>query len=237
MTCDYYITGKNGFIGKALVKYLTDRGNNIIDEIQPGCIVIHLAAYGNHYFQTDVKKIEKANITDLIELVEKSREVKKLYNISTSSITLPKQTMYSASKLFGETFINSLNDDRFINVRPYSVYGPGEADHRFIPTVIRCLQDGRVMKLDPHATHDWIYVDDFIEAMLEGYTSIGTGGSYRNIEVVQMLEYISGVQLNYTEATLRDYDIKNWVCFDGVPSRSLFDGLKQTYESFTQKNP
>jgi len=144
--------------------------------------------------------------------------------------------MYSASKLYGELFIESLKDERFVNVRPYSVYGPGEADHRFIPTVIRCLLSGEVMKLDPHATHDWIYVYDFIEAMFEGYTDIGTGDSYTNMDVVEMLEGISGRLLNFQPATLRNYDTQKWVCRVGVPHRTLSSGLKQTYESITRKD-
>ena len=227
----YKITGKNGFIGKHIVKYVGEE--NLCDEIEPGCTVIHLAAYGNHYFQSEPEKILKANIIDLIELVKEAQEigVEKFYNISTSSITLPVQTMYSASKLFGETYIDSLKDERFVSVRPYSVYGEGEAAHRFIPTVIRHLKSGDKMKLDVQARHDWIYIRSFVEAMFDGYKNIGTGVSHSNWEIVQSLEKISGKQLNYEESNLRNYDTLDWVCKTPVPHISIFDGLKQTYDA------
>jgi len=171
----YKITGAGGFIGKNLVKYLGEE--NICSDFSNGCTVIHLAAYGNHYFQSEPEKIIKANVTDLFDLIKLSISsgVGKFYNVSTSSIALPIQTMYSASKLFGETIIDSLNDNRFVNVRPYSVYGIGEAAHRFIPTVIRHLRSGEKMYLDTDACHDWIFCEDFIKGMLAGYKNVGTG--------------------------------------------------------------
>lgn len=125
-------------------------------------------------------------------------------------------------------------DKPIVNIRPYSVYGPGEAQHRFIPTVIRALQTGETIPLDVHAKHDWIFVEDFIDAMFAGHTDIGTGESFSNLQVVHALQEISGKMLNYQPAVLRNYDNKDWKCPVGVPHRSLYEGLKQTYESFTR---
>ena len=230
---NFKVTGKNGFIGKHVCQFIKDIGGNITEELCYGCTVVHLAAYGNHYFQTESDKIIKANIIDLKKLIDESLQnnVEKFYNISTSSITLPIQTMYSASKLFGETVINSLKDERFVNVRPYSVYGEGEAEHRFIPTVIRHLKSGEVMQLDPYATHDFIYVYDFINALFEGYKNIGTGISNTNLQIVQYLENISGKKLNYEKKKLRSYDNEKWVCQTSVPHMSIYEGLKKTYDA------
>ena len=88
------------------------------------------------------------------------------------------------------------------------------------------------MKLDRNACHDWIYIDDFIEAMLSGSTEIGTGIKTKNIAVVRMLENISGLKLNYQPAQLREYDNEDWVCPDGVNYKiDLFTGLKKVYDS------
>lgn len=232
----YFITGKGGFIGRNIVKYVGEV--NVVNQFENGCAVIHLSAYGNHHFQTDVEKIIQANITDLIHLVNEAFifNVSKFYNFSTSSVTLPVQTMYSASKLFGETLINSINDERFVNIRPYSVYGIGEAEHRFIPTVIRHLYSGEKMQLDPLPKHDWIFCDDFIQAMFLGHKYIGTGLGYSNLQIVEMLQDISGKKLNYEEKKLRVYDNFNWVCKQGVPHRFIYEGLKKTYESFRKKD-
>jgi len=232
---EYFITGRNGFIGKHICQFVKNIGGDIVDEITEGCAVIHLAAYGNHYFQQDPEKIIKANIIDLGGLIQAALKlnVTKFYNTSTSSVTLPTQTMYSASKLFGETLINSLKDERFVNVRPYSVYGPGEAAHRFIPTVIRHLKSGETMQLDMHPQHDFIHVEDFTKALFDGFAEIGTGYKYSNIEIVKMLEQISGKTLNYEIVKgLRNYDNFDWICKRGVPHRYIYEGLKQTYEYY-----
>lgn len=233
MKCNYYATGLGGFIGRNLSKHIDVQRYQSNKEGE--YVVIHLSAYGNHYYQDNIGDIIQANILDLLKMVSECDErLVKFYNISTSSVTLPKQTMYSASKLFGETFIDALNDERFVNVRPYSVYGPGEADHRFIPTVIRHLHSGEEMLLDTKARHDWIHVDDFIKAMLAGYTSVGTGVNYSNLEIVEMLEIISGKKLNYKESRLRSYDNYSWRSPVSVPHRHIYEGLKNTYESFTR---
>lgn len=241
----YYITGANGFIGTAICNYLSSLGDDVVKmphdtwmfSFDKDSVVIHLAAYGNHYHQTDKEQIITANVHTLYRLLESfsKSNAQGFVNISSSSVTLPVQTLYSASKLFGEQLVKSYNDDRMINVRPYSVYGPGEAPHRFIPTVIRHLQTGEVMPLSISSFHDWIYIDDFVDALFSGSIDIGTGISTPNIKVVQMLEEISGKKLNYdTGNKLRSYDTNFWECKNPVPARSLYDGLKQTYDSFTR---
>jgi len=243
----YYVTGANGFIGKHMVKYLEGQGHEVVkvgrevnvelylvDDTEP-FEFIHLAAYGNHYDQTHHRSIIHANIGAVHNIaiaLHESKNCKKFYNISTSSIQLPKDTLYSVSKRFGELMVESYNDERFVNIRPYSVYGPGEADHRFIPTVIRALKTGETIQLDEKARHDWVYIDDFIRAMFAGYKMIGTGASCTNLDIVHLLESISGNKLKFEMAHLRSYDTNRWECVKGVPHRPLREGLKQTYESF-----
>lgn len=240
----YYVTGANGFIGKHVVKYLQDKGHEVVPvkrgfmghiqhlPIDKEFVFVHLSAYGNHYNQQDPYEIKRANIDSVLAVTDfcKHEKCRKLYNISTSSIQLPKQTLYSTSKHFGELMVESCNDPRFVNVRPYSVYGPGEAAHRFIPTVIRALRNDETIQLDEDAEHDWIFVEDFVEAMFSGYTQIGTGQSKSNLEILKILQEISGKILTYTPAKLRSYDTKDWVCKKGVPHISIEEGLKLTYE-------
>lgn len=235
----YYVTGANGFIGQHVCEYL--KGQDIRKIKHSHCpftfekdsVVIHLAAYGNHSTQRSITDMIASNIKTLYFMLDAFRlsEAKVFYNFSTSSVTLKHQTLYSASKLMGEQIVNSYNDPRMVNIRPYSVYGPGEAANRFIPTVIRCLKTGEQMNLDCDATHDWIYVTDVIRLMFEGKTDLGTGTKFTNMQVVRMLEQISGKELNYNPVkNIRPYDNDDWVCPSINKALSLFEGLKLTYE-------
>ncbi len=237
----------NGFIGTALSNYLQERGDIAIGLgreifrhkffIHKPDYIIHLAAYGNHSFQTDEEKTIHTNINFGFEMLQNSIDIdyKKFYNISSSSVTLPQQTLYSATKFsmekIAEVFAAKYNKP-IVNVRPYSVYGPGEATFRFIPKVIDCLLNGEEMIVDENATHDWIYIDDFIKAMLAGETEVGTGIKTSNKEIVQMLEDISGKKLDYVPGKFRDYDNSNWVAAKGVKHISLCEGLEKTFNHY-----
>lgn len=245
----YAITGSSGFIGSALRRRLEDSGHvvhsitrdqlrsvdllaawideNKIDE------VFHLSAYGNHFNQTDQKEILRTNILFTLNVFKASGS-RKVYSFSTSSVTLPARTLYSISKMAGE-WISGLFPN-VINIRPYSVYGPGEAAHRFIPTVCRCLKTGEQMTLDESATHDWILISDFIDALLAGHTTIGTGQHYTNLRVVNILEYISGKKLNYVPGSLRPYDNADWVAPVSVPHISIEEGLFKTYNYYRDRS-
>lgn len=243
----HYITGAGGFIGQHVVKRLQDEGHEVILVKRPitafklsmeeNFVLIHLAGYGNHHHHSGVDSMIQANILDLDYLLRYGINSKcvKFYNVSTSAIQLPTKTLYSATKLVGELMVEAWKIDRFVNVRPFSVYGPGEADHRFIPTVIRALHSGEIVQLDPYAVHDWIYVADFIDAMFKGYTRIGHGMEWTNLEVVKELEAISGKLLNYQVTKLRSYDTKSWSSDQPVPGRSFTEGLIKTYEYFIKQ--
>lgn len=243
----YAISGSSGFIGTALSKRLEQSGNTVIsigrfllgekkhlrslfDSKNPDYIV-HLASYGNHYNQQDFAETVKANIINLHNLLSVSHKV-PVYNFSSSSVTLLAKTPYSITKLCGEQICDLFPNA--VSIRPYSVYGPGEAEFRFIPTVIRALNSGEQITVDENATHDWIYIEDFITAFLKGYTEIGSGEKYTNMQIVQALEKISGKKLNYKPGKLRSYDNENWVCPLGVPHRSIEDGLQETYLHYTR---
>jgi nucleoside-diphosphate-sugar epimerase len=236
----YQVTGSNGFIGKHLCNYLESNGNEVIkikrdlSNVKNEGTIIHLAAYGNHSNQTDLNEMLNANIHMLVKLISKTKKCERFINVSTSSVTLKNQTGYSLTKALGELIING-KDKRYSNVRPYSVFGEGEADFRLIPTIIRCLKTGENMQLVTDATHDYIHVSDFIKAMLGGYKEIGSGIKTTNLEIVRILEKISGKELKFVEVKgLRPYDNNNWYSLNPVPTMPLFHALRQTYEYYTK---
>ena len=246
---NYYISGQSGFLGQAITKYLLSKKNFVYNIPKGQSIyelrslfyftkpdyIIHLAAYGNQYYQKDFIETVKANIIGTYNLLEAAEayDYKVFYNLSTSSVTFfAKPTYYSITKLCAEQLAGMYK--RVINVRPYSIYGPGEQKHRLIPIVIDCLNTGAEMVLDEKACHDWVYIDCAVEAILNGVTQIGTGVKTTNLEVVRMLEGISGKKLKYKPGHLRSYDNEDWVCKQGVKDIGLHEGLKRTYEYYTK---
>jgi nucleoside-diphosphate-sugar epimerase len=246
---NYYISGISGFLGTAITKYLVKKDEEVFSIPRNSSIkdlktlfnyinpdyIIHLAAYGNQCYQKDFKETVKANIIGTYNLLEAAKgfDYKTFYNLSTSSVTFfDKPTYYSITKLCGEQLAGMYKN--VVSVRPYSIYGPGEQDHRLIPTVISCLNTGGEMILDEKACHDWVYIDSAVEALFSGAVKIGTGIKTSNLEVVKMLEDISGKKLKYTSGTLRVYDNEDWVCKEGVKDIGLYEGLKRTYEYYSK---
>ena len=244
---NYFISGSSGFIGTAIKNHLLAQGKSVYTIPRDRSIkqltnlfkyanpdyIIHLSSYGNHHYQDNFIEMVRANITGTYNLLEAAKDFsyKKFYNFTTSSVMLKDQTHYSITKFCGEQLSKMYAN--VVNIRPYSVYGPGEADHRFIPTVIRCLNSGEEMTLDVSATHAWIYIDDLVMAMFLGETEMG-GMCVTNESIVTILEQISGKKLKYIQGIMRGYDSNNWVQPKPICYTSLYEGLKQTYEYYTK---
>jgi nucleoside-diphosphate-sugar epimerase len=195
--------------------------------------------------------------------VTKNIDYKIFINCSTSSVygdkdhfmrennSLDGKDFYSITKQIGEllvrAFVNKY-DRPIVNIRPFSVYGPGEADYRFIPTVIRCIKKNEPMKLAP-GMHDWIYVEDLIDAIFavqEGINdvkglavNIGTGTQYDNYDVVKHLAMLAKVDMNKLKIehikSLRSKD--SWVADNSLLHRlgwvqqtSFIDGLTKLWK-------
>jgi len=243
---NYFISGSSGFIGTAIKNHLLLIGEDVytiprnqsIEELtrlfnyaNPDYIM-HLATYGNHYDnQKDFKKMVDVNIFNTYNLLEaaKAFNYKIFYNFTATSIS---GEYYYITKHCAEMLASRY--DKVVNIRPYSVYGPMEANHKLVPTIIRHLNSGEQMTLTENATHAWIFVDDLVRALFEGNTELGGSIKVPNIDMVKILESISGKKLNYIPSILRSYDNNNWQAPEGICYTTLREGLKQTYEYFTR---
>lgn len=263
-------TGSHGFIGSHLVKALEERGDEVYpvgymdflsgqqgfrDLIGDEVIdyVFHLAAYGNMSFQKEyVNDIFNSNLVGTMNLLMGLKDIpyKAFINVSSSSVTLPHQTMYSATKLGAEALCKAFVDEYdkpIVTVRPYSVYGPGEADFRFIPTVFRSCLTGEPMKLAYNPVHDWIYVDDVVKQMIVmcryakevkgDVLDLGTGVPTHNYEIVDRIEKITGKKANIEgNIDFRSFDNGKW--YSRKPLKkftSLDKGLLKTYEYYKKR--
>jgi len=123
-------------------------------------------------------------------------------------------------------------------IRPFSVYGPGEAHERFIPTLYRCWKNGHEMSLGP-GVHDWIYVDDLVlgiqlvsfappEVLRGQVVNLGSGVQNSNEEVVRMFVEIAGPVIVRRVASMRTYDSDCWVA-DITHARETF-GFHPRYD-------
>ena len=267
----WLISGSKGFLGSRLALHLINQGEEVRSiprdllynyyelkqylEAEKPDYIIHLAAWGNHSTQRDLDKTVASNIGCTTTLLQASEDVdyKAFINTSTSSVLLPRQTFYSASKASTEHICHAFFQEHnkpVVSIRPFSVYGIGEANHRFIPNVIRAIKVGAGFDLSPDAKHDWIYIDDFIQGvekivenidLLAGLpVNIGTGLDYSNQEIIDIIERIHGEKLDYViDKNMRSYDSKSWVADNEVLKElgwkqkvSIYEGLKKTYEHY-----
>lgn len=232
--------------------------------------IVHMASYGNHSSQREVDATIQANILNTVNLIEvvKNFPVNSLIITGTSSEygnkkssmnegdLLEPDTLYAAAKASQthlSLYLAREYDLPLVVVRPFSVYGPREADWRFIPTVIKNALYYRILPL-AHGYHDWIYVDDYLRGVmlaelfakdvLKGkIVNIGTGKQYSNRVIVHKLENIMDREIQYElVGKIRSYDKKNWVA-DATLLRSLGwkpyytidSGLEKTYEYYRRK--
>lgn len=253
------LSGSSGFIGKHLEKRLKFLDIEVItlshgkekELPKEFTYFFHLASYGNHANQNDEDLTIFSNIIETQDYLSlcKDTPYEKFIYFSTSSVTLPIQTYYSASKEATERICKAHSQKYtkpIVVIRPYSVYGIGEADHRFIPTVIRCLKSGEQMPIDEYAVHDWIETEDFLDALFiildkgtEFIYEIGTGIQTSNLDVVYLLEEISGKKLNYRKIDgMRPYDTDQWKCdtrkiqeLGWRQKKSLREGLMEVWKN------
>ena len=254
------IIGSNGLIAPVLIKSLKKLGHQVTAlhhndkiDIKDAEYIFYVASYGNQYHQKEPELIMKANVLDYITLLKATRNIayKALIYFSTSSVSLPIQTDYSESKSIGEVLSRGAAKKymkSIISVRPYSVYGEGEADNRFFPTLIRHSKSGEPMPFSD-GWHDWIYVQDFVDALIlvvqnapkfiGKVVQIGTGKQTSNQEIVDMMNIISGGNLHKVESkeAKRPYDTQNWVAdvtslkaLGWEPKYTVYEGLSKMYE-------
>ncbi len=267
------ITGSEGFIGTNLINRLlkenilcipfqrimfsaeVDFLKRELEAINPDYI-FHLASYGNHYFQTEAPLIYEANVSNLFKLLQATKNIKYkgFFNFATTHHNLEAGSWYGSTKAAGEYLVRAFyrqTDKPIVNIRPYSVYGLYEWDFRFIPTIARQIKQGLPITVSD-VTHDWIYVEDFIDGLMEAKKNvrylkgqsigIGTGKRTSNVDVAKTLMKTVGKEVPIISGIKRSYEIaaygeelqstrqKNEVSYN-YNSVPLEVGLKTVYDN------
>lgn len=208
-----------------------------IKKINPNYIY-HCAAYGNHSTQLEFDDIIISNVIKTYSLLRASLNIdyEAFFNISSSSVygkkkmsmketdNLEPDNFYActkaASEFLARPFAKTLGKN-IVNIRPFSIYGPYEKDHRLIPTIIRKLINNEHMELIEPPFHDWTYVKDFVEALdvirdnIETYKgdsiNIGTGRQLTNRQIYDTISDIMDVKTKVRPTkTPRDYESPYW---------------------------
>ena len=254
-----YVTGSNGFIGSHLVKALGKKSVTPIPHAKIKTIKLKsfdrfyfLSAYGNMYSHTNDKKIVQANVSDLIKMILQAdgNPFNSFVYMSTSSVKLPKQTMYSRTKKASEEILLSFAEKYhrpICIIRPYSVTGVGEQEEHLIPTLIRSCLKGEPVNFVPQPTHDFIDVDDVVSGIINlsehharGIFELGSGKKHTNRQVLEIVEKVTGKKANINVVDgIRFYDTDNWVStnfrarsYGWLPKKTLEQSIREQVEAY-----
>lgn len=247
------ITGASGFIGSHLASRFGSNASWLKhDDILQGHTynaerLFFLSTYGNMAHHTDHRMIVKANIADLITVLNGFDGW--LCFMSSSSVMLPVQTPYSISKRSAEQLIQTLPEIRSCIVRPYSVTGVGEQKEHLIPTLIRSCMEGEPMTFNPFPVHDFVDVEDVVDGLISlaeqeftGTIEFGNGRPVTNQEVREIVEAACGKPANAKSVTdqLRPYDNSSWYCRKRHPlwnpKKSLRDSIHGMVEAYKSEH-
>jgi len=258
-----YITGSSGFLGTHLVKAL--KGKKVITilhkdivsfDYQPFENFYYLSTYGNLIHHDDDDKIFQANIIDLIKVLQQviHYDFKSFVFISTSSVKLRRQTMYSRLKKAAEEILLACLEKYrkpICIIRPFSITGVGEQPVHLIPTLIRSCLEREFVNFAPMPSHDWIDVEDVVSGILtlsknhaRGIYELGTGIQYTNQQVLELVEKATGKKANINIVNrLRDYDTTKWVSenfrargYGWLPRISLETSIKNMVEDYAKQS-
>jgi nucleoside-diphosphate-sugar epimerase len=256
---EVYITGASGFLGSHLIEKLdvfTPIPHQEITtyDYKPYERFYFLSAYGNMPDHDDDPQVIQANVGDLLHVLSKSdfKHLESFVYISTSSVRLKIQTLYSRTKKAAEeillAFAEKYNAPICI-IRPYSITGVGDQYKHLIPTLIRsCLLREKVdLVLDP--VHDYIDADDVAEGILnlsmnraKGVFELGNGVGYSNKQVLAEVEEVCGCKANVNiVGNMRPYDTDDWVCknfharqYGWMPKKSLQQSIIEMVKEYEQ---
>jgi nucleoside-diphosphate-sugar epimerase len=131
-------------------------------------------------------------------------------------------------------------------VRPFNVYGPGQAEHFLIPTIVSQVRAGgsiRVMDLAPK--RDYLHVDDLVDLLIATLTrrepgyrvmNAGSGESHSVGEVIAIVQSVAGTSLSVVDQGQARYEelddvradiTRAWETLGWAPKIPLKDGIER----------
>lgn len=163
---------------------LADPGQDLASTLAGVDAVIHCAAYGVDYRQSDFGTALALNVAASMRLAEAAVasgcrfvHIGTSYEYGTEDGTLDEDRRLAPTGIYGVTkaaaslAIQDLarrTGAPIVVVRPFSMYGPLEGDHKFVPMVMAASREGRAVDLTPgDQERDYLYVGDVVTACLD----------------------------------------------------------------------
>lgn len=163
---------------------LADRAADLAAALDGVDAVIHCAAYGVDYRQSDFATALDLNVAASMRLAEAAAaagvrfvHVGTSYEYGTEDGTLAEDRRLAPTGIYGVTKAAAslaLQDlarrtgAPIVVVRPFSMYGPLEGAHKFVPMVMAASRTGHTVDLTPGGQQrDYLYVGDVVAACLD----------------------------------------------------------------------
>jgi nucleoside-diphosphate-sugar epimerase len=237
-------------------------------------VVLHFAAHGAYERQSDARAILQTDILGSFQLLEASRASGAALFVNAGSSSeygfkdqpmaesdrLDPNSVYAVAKA-AQTHLASLlgraGGMAVVTFRLFSVYGPWEDPGRLIPTLLRRAKAGLALEMaSPDSAHDFVYVDDVLDAMLDFGRLAGLQGEVLNLgtgvqstlrDAVGVVQEVVGTRSEVRWGALpsRRWDSACWqaditrtrAVLGWQPRASLPDGVRRMSEWMDHAGP
>ncbi len=230
--------------------------------------IVNLAGHINHHEKKKTFDTHYKGCKNLIDFAVK-KKIKKFIQIGSSveygfaqspisenkKISLKNlKSTYGVSKLKASNYLiktSKKKNLKYIILRPFLIYGPGQSLNRLIPnTILCCLKNQNFPCSDGEQIRDFLYVNDFINLLIKCvlsknlYNKILNAGSGKPIKVKKIIIKIKKlikkgnpiygkVPLRKDEPLLLYPNLKNtYKYLNWRPKKILLIGLKETIKYY-----
>ena len=174
--------------------------------------LINFSGNIDHSNKNIVKKVHYLGLINLVKCID-IKKLKLFVQIGSSleygkspsphkeSLFCKPVSYYGKSKNLSSKFIRK-KIKKFIILRPYQIYGPGQKTDRLIPSVIEnCIKNREFNCTEGQQLRDFLHVNDFTKLILKilkkkeikyGIYNVGTGKPYKVKFIINLIKSLTG---------------------------------------------